>query len=386
MNRQLYFSIVVMIALLNGCATEEYLPYTMPSSQAEVAIIRPLSSSPETYRLRDYLTIERIVPLEYGEESALYEASKAIWYQDKLYILDRTASILKVFASDGRYLFDMGGIGRGPGEYTQLADFDFDSVSQTFLLYGTNRMSLLRFRADGTFIGAEKLPFFGDQFVVLDSSFYAFYINFNSSNHNDSHNLLITDRYLNVYRKAFRYQYDGPGLSFVGGFSRGTGRTLYSDAYKDTVFEIHADYAKPAYIFQYEGPRLPEDINSDMQKVYEALKYSFHWHFLENQQAFCFEYFHQKKMRTALWLREKRILLQDSNSDPENFFLTLGLPIGWINGDTFVAALTPDKARWLKYKAREYLEGFKADFPALYDTILQLEVDANPVLVFFQVL
>lgn len=69
------------------------------------------------------IKIEKIIPLETNSNSILGTFSKGIVKENKILIHDNRNRFLKVFDENGKFLFQVGTKGNGPGEYTDLRDF-----------------------------------------------------------------------------------------------------------------------------------------------------------------------------------------------------------------------------------------------------------------------
>jgi hypothetical protein len=69
------------------------------------------------------MTILDAIPLETNDESILGAIKKTIVENERIYILDSKTKSLKVFSNNGKFLFNIGSWGQGPGEYKEIRDF-----------------------------------------------------------------------------------------------------------------------------------------------------------------------------------------------------------------------------------------------------------------------
>ena len=98
-----------------------------------------------------------VVQLETSDNVLISAISKAIFFNDRYYILDIKQQMLFSFDSSGKFLFKIDRKGQGPDEYLYLGNFNIDSFNSQLLLlepFG----HLLVFDLDGRFIEKIRLP------------------------------------------------------------------------------------------------------------------------------------------------------------------------------------------------------------------------------------
>lgn len=76
--------------------------------------------------------------LETNENSLIVEPSKAFHVNDRFYIVDSKMSAVKVFDNHGKYLFDIGRIGKGPGEFLNVSDVQLSFDKKSILVFSIN--------------------------------------------------------------------------------------------------------------------------------------------------------------------------------------------------------------------------------------------------------
>jgi len=69
------------------------------------------------------IRIEKVIPLETNPNSILGTFTKGIIRENKILIYDSRNRFLKAFDDNGKFLFQVGTKGNGPGEYTDMRDF-----------------------------------------------------------------------------------------------------------------------------------------------------------------------------------------------------------------------------------------------------------------------
>jgi hypothetical protein len=103
--------------------------------------------------IRDSSRISRTIPLELTGDSPLSYIEQIEYHDDRIYLYD-THRVL-VFDETGKYLFDVGSRGRGPGEYTNINSF-FLKEGQ-ICIYDDNVRSVLSYDPDGVFTGSKMI-------------------------------------------------------------------------------------------------------------------------------------------------------------------------------------------------------------------------------------
>lgn len=90
----------------------------------------------EIVRLDSIIGETRIVPLETKTESLIGSVQKIIFRNDKFYLFDiyRSKNAIHIFDLTGKHIRTLSRIGRGPGEYRDIMDFDVDDSGNIFLL------------------------------------------------------------------------------------------------------------------------------------------------------------------------------------------------------------------------------------------------------------
>lgn len=97
----------------------------------------------ENFHLSSIASIQTIVPLETNDSCLIGRIDKIEFLNNEVYVLDREYGIrLLVFdRNDGHFIFSIGKMGRGPGEYMSICDFSIDKRNNLiYLLCDKNRL------------------------------------------------------------------------------------------------------------------------------------------------------------------------------------------------------------------------------------------------------
>ena len=90
-----------------------------------------------------------IIPLETTEESLIGEIEKVKLQDSCFFVEDNTQKAILIFDWKGKYLNKISRLGRGPGEYTNILDFD---VYDGFVYIFSGSGYVLRYNTSGKFI------------------------------------------------------------------------------------------------------------------------------------------------------------------------------------------------------------------------------------------
>ncbi len=82
----------------------------------------------------------RSIALKSPKEFPIVEVNKLYLHKDHFFIFDKKYATLSAFDSTGNYLYSIGKIGEGEGEFMDLSDVAFDKKREVFLLFLTEAM------------------------------------------------------------------------------------------------------------------------------------------------------------------------------------------------------------------------------------------------------
>lgn len=154
--------ILIMIAI-QACSHKKTNQQSHINSE-EIKIV----NMPEKYTFESNISTifkqVEYIPLETSKDCFLVNPLKAAYNNMHYYILDFRRG-LYVFDNKGNYLHQIGKIGRGPNEFIEINDFDFDDQGNVLIL---DYKRILRYNPDGKII---------DKFSEFDFMKNEFYCN-----------------------------------------------------------------------------------------------------------------------------------------------------------------------------------------------------------------
>ncbi|MGD1834278.1 MAG: 6-bladed beta-propeller [Nitrososphaeraceae archaeon] len=139
---------ISIISLLSSCTSND--SYVVKNIKVDV-------DKCDLSALEDNVSIRKIVQLD--NTYPLGNVSKALIVEDKIFIQDKQCEQIIGFNQQGKFLFKIADLGKGPKEYTHIQSFFVDRFNNKIkVLEGTGK--ILSYDFDGNFIsvfnGKEK--------------------------------------------------------------------------------------------------------------------------------------------------------------------------------------------------------------------------------------
>ena len=102
----------------------------------------------------------RTIILETNKDVRIGEVNSIQVYGDEIFISDIVKSMgVFVFNKEGRYIWRIGKVGQGPGEYTEPSDFTIDKKNKLMYVLDSSSQNILKYNLEtGTYISTLKVP------------------------------------------------------------------------------------------------------------------------------------------------------------------------------------------------------------------------------------
>lgn len=152
----------------------------------------------DSFKLKSIISDYRIVPLEYTDNSIIGNIDKVIVADSLVFIMDSqvAAGIFVFDVRSGKFIRNIGDVGKGFGEYFRLYDMSIDSKNR-YIYVLCEKKRLLCYSFSGKCLSVKELPFLATNFEYLDDKFY--FIN----EIPDENNLYITDCDFHILSSEF---------------------------------------------------------------------------------------------------------------------------------------------------------------------------------------
>ncbi len=119
--------------------------------------IYPLKEKMSEIKLNQLFSKFDFISLETTDKALIGNISKLIVNGDNIFILDNSqAKTIFIFNTSGKFIRNIGKIGKGPGEYTNIEDFTIDKGTGNIAILAYPSMVLI-YNTEGDFIKQKKL-------------------------------------------------------------------------------------------------------------------------------------------------------------------------------------------------------------------------------------
>ncbi len=192
-------------------------------------------------------SVYRCIALETNDQCYLGKVKKMKVQGDRIFLLDVTSKALLCFDMEGKYLFKISAIDKGPGEYLNINDFDVGDTR--IVLLDINGFKLLMYDISGNFIKEKKLRQTALRALCIhNQEIYTYTVSTPRQDETMKKNWIV------VYNDNFKAikKMEVPELSPL---SRHTSisdyfftmnhRLFFCKSYEQTIFEIEEKQLKP---------------------------------------------------------------------------------------------------------------------------------------------
>ena len=207
----------------------------------------------------DIVNNVRAVVLEETEHSIIGHIDKMIYDRGRFYVLDRKMNKgIYVFNSDGSFLFNIGRVGRGYGEYIEPTDF---VIADTLVLvldeFGKK---FVRYGLDGVYRGQKRLNAVFTNIACTENGRLIMAKAGDNSNQNElrDYELFQIDIEGNILRKYYKNEYS---MNFSAGNELVAfgDKIYYARALRPGVCEVDTSGFRMKYAFDFGNKNLPLD-------------------------------------------------------------------------------------------------------------------------------
>lgn len=141
-------------------------------------------------------TIEskKIIRLQTLDSCLIRKITKAIFYKNRLYILDEDQQKVFIFSDNGKFIKVIYSYGRGPKEYIQLCDIFINNSDNTLNLLSRTDYKLFVYDLDGGFVQIRKLPVPFLQRMIFVNDYYVGYAGNYVGSDFDNNNIWFFDK------------------------------------------------------------------------------------------------------------------------------------------------------------------------------------------------
>lgn len=282
MKNTLIISFLLVVILLFSCTTET----KSDLSVNEIELNAPYT---ESLLLSQISSSVSVVPLEAKAESLIGEISRIRVIDNRIYILDTYIRPgLYVFDIDGTHLFSLNQDGRGPGEFTNVQDFDVVQDIDRIIVFDRTQRKYSWFDMDGNFIEDQLVEYVFESFLYLGDDTHIYYHGYSPSPTGaslrdinlddlpDSYDNISVVQNGRVVNSFLPYEIDfhrKRGGFLSDNFTTYDGRVFFQKTYDDFVYEVSAEEIQPFIKIKFGDSLDYESFFGSVETVPEVVQY-----------------------------------------------------------------------------------------------------------------
>ncbi len=213
----------------------------------------------------------KYIPLEITSESLFKDIDKFIKLNNKYFLFDCFGkNQVIVFDSCGKFLFNVGRKGHGPGEYLRIRNFAVDS--QYIYLLNNDQHTLMIYDQNGKYIKDKKLSFIAFDLATCQNGHFLFswHQNIGGTNNKELYKILITDPDLNIQHHLLKIDgNDCNNMSKRYYFTTTNKYIIFHNLFNDDITLFHRKSGEIAntYTIHLGSNMIPENKRNNYESV-----------------------------------------------------------------------------------------------------------------------
>ena len=272
--KQIAFIIILLIA---GCTLKNNKREVLPEK------IKVDIKNLENLELTKLSNDIKLINLELSEKNIIGDVDILKNVNDKFYIYDESSKSLYCNSSEGKLIFQINRIGRGPGEIGSLESFLVKSPIDEIIIIDGKNGKILTFTNDGKFVSEKKYHFISSYIEYLGDNKYVVYANYYKNNWENAGNIFFMDSNFNVINNflPINERFEHMGLTY----------SVPLTNYKNNSYLLSEIHNNNIYVIDTSGVRLKYEIDFFSNNVSESIINILP----ENHQAITFEIIQKQK-------------------------------------------------------------------------------------------
>ena len=326
-----------------------------------------LDSSAKLNSIAYYTDKMSLVKLESNDSSNFSAAGsiqKIIHKDGKFFLLDGSYMAIKVFDSSGKFLFNIGKLGIGKGEFIRVDDIEYYAPANSIMVLCNNPSKLSEFRLNGQWIKDTRLNFWATKVVFPTPDSRIFYVNSNKSALSGNKNILITDSLNQIKTRMFEMAKNiSAVIKFSGNLFFVDSNIIFNPAFSNTYYKITSDMATTLFVTDYGKKNIPPNIPQNYLMP-NLSKFSYQYQTLSKNNEFVGFNYKKNQLETAFFnLHSGKVISSESNIDSLN---ALYRNFMFQDGENYIMVLSLDQlSGFLKRNSNR----IKEKFPLLYSQL-----------------
>lgn len=215
---------------------------------------------------------KKLIRLESNDSNLIGQVRKISITKERIFIADNAG--IFVFDYTGKLISKVKRLGRGPGEYQTLTDFELDTVNNVVEIMDNISRKILRYKASGLFISESSIPLVAVSYTKLGENFLFFSGNeinglspFSLNQTSGDINFTIEASYFPINIEEARYLH----IKFPYHFYYFKDSIRFFKPLNDTIYDIQDRFITPKYIIDFGEKRVNREqlLNRPIQNIIE---------------------------------------------------------------------------------------------------------------------
>lgn len=265
------------------------------------------------------------IPLETNKKCILGEITKIKFCNNKFLIFDRITNSILIFSKNGRFEQKIANLGKGPGEYNKISDFDVNEKLNEIIIFSDLPQKIIKYSFSGKYISEFQTSFYSRHFSLLPNNNFAFYLEYmdNSKRIKKEFNLIICDSIGKI--KHGYFPYDSKKLSnffyksSLHFFGFDTKRHFVGDL-NDTLYSISDNKIIPKYFFDFMDYSFDQNIIEtsvdDQNNYFKSKSYAFIYNIFDTEDILITNFIYKSSLFYNFFFKRsgKNIVCQSPKS------------------------------------------------------------------------
>lgn len=191
------------------------------------------------------------IPLETNENCLIGNISRLLYRNGNFYLFDFVISnTIHVFDRSGKFLYKIDNIGKGPGEYVSISDFDVDKDGNIYVFDAGGKRRIIKYSNNGASFKSIKPSKFFLEFKLLNEDQLIAYLPFSSKGIVDGYGIINLNNgdYKNIIPFRELIDRDQHFHEYTHIF-RSNNNIYFSPRYTNEIFKVLGDEVAKAYKF-----------------------------------------------------------------------------------------------------------------------------------------
>lgn len=361
------------------------------SDSTGIVITLPYNLNAEI-RLSSLIDSVWYLKLENHPEAVIGQIDKMEIYDGKIFIFDSQSSSLYVFSKEGKYLFNINKLGKGPGEFAHLWTFSLNRYKNEMLIFDDKLSKTLYYDLEGKWLGESRVGFRFSDFAFINDSLTAVYTGRSYNNHLPAiknHQMVYVDNDWKVLGRSSEFNAAKQrGIWYAGTVFREYDHQLLSfTPFTDTVYSIIGLDAHPKYIIDFGKRRLPEnfDFNIDLKTFHEQYSDSEYAYMVSNvidlKGSVYLQVNYQRSFVYGFYSKNSGAFYFGNKINNDNNHLGFQAPINFNYEDNILISYYD---AYSIAQNKEEIKRVKTIDKSILALIEDVETNDNPILVFYK--